>query len=266
MIDIIIPHYNDLRVLDSIRSIVSHPDNIKMRILLMDAYSPPILKSKIKRMLRVQDLHIEKKDKGIFDGINNGLKVSQSEWIGWIGSDDILCQDFRLDFLEKDIDAFFASTAFFDAKKKKLLRFFYPYLKKSFITVPHFSSFVKRNVAKKLIFNNNLETCADFFYFLKLRKSVTKFECSKVISTFMSAGGTSNSSVFQIICTNLQILNILMTKHNSFLSIYYTLLKIYLKIFGKLDVFFRRIFNDKEFILLEKSLINFFGKSGKILK
>ena len=262
-LDIIIPHYNDPRVLDSIKSVVFHPDRSKMKIILMDAYSPKDLKKKIKKILRPQDIHIEKKDKGIFDGINNGLRLSQSEWIGWIGSDDLLNQNFRLNFLDLKLDGYFASTVFYDSYSKKLLLFFYPLIKKNFITVPHFSSFLKRELALKYSFDNNLVTCADFFYFFKINKFLNKIKFTKDISVFMCAGGTSNSSIKQILSTNLLIFKILLKNKNFFASLSYIFIKIFIKIYGKTDVIFRKIFRDPSFIKLENSLINFYKKIEK---
>ena len=77
LISIILPSFNDHRILRSIKSIINFDDTNEVEIVLIDGGSKESLKNNIKRNLRESDQFIYEKDDGIFDAINKGLSLAR---------------------------------------------------------------------------------------------------------------------------------------------------------------------------------------------
>ena len=88
-LDIIVPSFKDPRILVTIASIRRFDDDDLTRIIIVDGGSDEELLGKIKALLNSDDILIAEPDKGIFDALNKGLRACTSEFVGWLGSDDI---------------------------------------------------------------------------------------------------------------------------------------------------------------------------------
>ena len=88
-LSIILPIYNDARIADAIRS-VRRFDNIgTVRLVVIDGGSKKEVKDMISTLLAPGDVFISEPDDGIFDALNKGLGCCGTEFIGWLGSDDV---------------------------------------------------------------------------------------------------------------------------------------------------------------------------------
>ena len=94
-ISIIILSFNDIRVLEAIKSVQAFNDNNEVAIIVIDGGSEDELVKEINSMLSKEDLLISEKDNGIFDGLNKGLNYSKGDYIGWLGSDDFFSSQFN---------------------------------------------------------------------------------------------------------------------------------------------------------------------------
>src|ERR1700722_18695786 len=88
-LSIILPSYNDARVERAIRSIRCFDDAQIVRIILIDGGSNRETLELIRRSLTPADVLVSEPDKGIFDALNKGLDLCETQFIGWLGSDDV---------------------------------------------------------------------------------------------------------------------------------------------------------------------------------
>ena len=91
-ISIIIPSYNDKRIVRTVKSILSQNfDRDKYEIIVMDGGSDKIFFEDTLEYLRDKcNLVIHEKDNGIFDALNKGIDLANGDLIFMIGSDDFL--------------------------------------------------------------------------------------------------------------------------------------------------------------------------------
>ena len=85
---IILPSYNDERVVNAIESIIKIDKNRLSKIYVIDGNSGEKITNKISNQLRQHDIHISEPDHGPFDALNKGLDIVEEEIIGWLGADD----------------------------------------------------------------------------------------------------------------------------------------------------------------------------------
>lgn len=241
-IDFLIPHHNDERIIRAINSICNNYFNDNFRIIVLDTGFNKSLSAKISKSIRYSDIHIINKDKGIFDALNKALDISDSEWVGWIGSDDLLAKEFSPEEvfgLSNKYAAISFTTVFFSDKNKSILRIYKPihskFLRMIGAHVPHFSTYVRTSIAKNIKFDLNWGNYSDqkFFYLIEQNYEI---KISNNISTLMSSGGTSNYSLISIIKMNISVF-INFTKHtNIFHAFFYVIFKIFYKLTQKINL------------------------------
>ena len=93
----VIPSFQDIRILETIESIhkIDVPSSDCIEIIVQDAGSSNEILDKIKNKLKKNDKLFLEKDKGIFDGINKGLKNTTGDLIATLGTDDrVLALDY----------------------------------------------------------------------------------------------------------------------------------------------------------------------------
>jgi glycosyltransferase involved in cell wall biosynthesis len=121
-IAIIIPSFNDLRIVRSIYSVTKRdPENLT-RLYIIDGGSRTEVTNLIRAHLRPHDYLRSEKDAGIFDALNKGLDAVQEEIIGWLGSDDCFASaiDFSAiasAFESEDIDCYLFDLIFTDGAR-----------------------------------------------------------------------------------------------------------------------------------------------------
>ena len=97
---IVIPSFNDLRILETIKSIDDQSLERKdIEVIIMDGGSQVNILSKIKESLKATDTLISEPDNGIFDGLNKGIAISQGDIIFTLGSDDKLSYREALEYI-----------------------------------------------------------------------------------------------------------------------------------------------------------------------
>lgn len=246
LIDFIIPFYDDKRIFKCLPSILNHKHSVKFRIILIAGNPESEYLPQIKKALRARDLLFIGLDKGIFDALNIGLKNTNAEWIGWLGSDDYLSENFDISYLVNAMPGLsfvYYSTAIF--RNDRIIRLYFPFshslLRKIGFHAPHFSSFIRKKSLNNLYFDLSYPVYSDIFFFLEFEKN-RKGIVVKNISTFMSAGGNSNKNVKSIIINNMYLFFDLSKKYNFFYALIFILNKLLYKFFKKFIVIF---FNSK---------------------
>jgi len=210
-IDFLIPHHNDERIIRAIYSIHNNPYSNNFRIIVLDTGFNKSLSNLISNTIRQDDIHIIERDNGIFDALNKGLDISNSEWVGWIGADDLIAKEFNpkeIFSLSIKYAAISYTTVFFSENRRSITRIYKPinnkFLRMNGAHVPHFSTYVRTNIAKKIKFDLAWGNFADqkFFYLIEKYYHIKPLAC---VSTLMSSGGTSNYSFISIIKMNLNV-------------------------------------------------------------
>lgn len=88
-LSIILPSFCDERIVQTISSIRLFDDIDTVRIIVIDGGSSAELVARIEPLLGDRDVLVSEPDKGIFDGLNKGLDLVETPYVGWIGSDDL---------------------------------------------------------------------------------------------------------------------------------------------------------------------------------
>lgn len=115
-LSIIIPSYNDPRIVEAMRSVRRFDDTGCVRLIVIDGASKQAVKDLITPLLGPDDLFMSEPDRGIFDALNKGLDHCTTEFIGWLGSDDIFTGKVpasRVIAALENHDLFVAGTAVF---------------------------------------------------------------------------------------------------------------------------------------------------------
>jgi glycosyltransferase len=199
-ISIIVPSYNDARVIDAISSVRRFDDIGIARIVLIDGGSRPDLVERIAAALRPDDILVSEPDRGIFDALNKGLAASPNEFIGWIGSDDVFSGSVSASMVRdglRDADLFVAHTAHVDGDAVTRLTYSWSSghrLTHRVLNNPHFSTFGRAALLKSETFPLDLRG-ADIAYFLRVFDRGPRVRTVARVATFMQIGGYSNRNM-----------------------------------------------------------------------
>ena len=212
-LSIILLSFNDLRVLRAIDSIRKFDDANTVEIILVDGGSETDVIDAIREQLNEHDQLVSEKDKGIFDALNKGLRLCKTEYLGWLGSDDVFSSEVLssdvLSMLESS-DLFICNLYYFHdgyvtriihslPAQKGLVRFG--------LNNPHFSTFGRSELLASEQFDLSLRG-ADIDYFLRIFDQRPRVVTTAKVATLQEEGGFSNKSSTGILRTNLELLPI----------------------------------------------------------
>ena len=161
----------------------------------------------------------EKKNLGIYEGINYAIKKAKYNYIGILHSDDFyknnnVFKNILEEFKSNDKLLSIHSNVEFVRRhdKKKIIRYFKSENLKSedYINCkhpPHTSLFVNKQIFNKFgLYNIKLKIASDFEFMLRVY-GINKVYSKYVNKTFvvMRIGGTSNKNIFNIIFSNYEV-------------------------------------------------------------
>lgn len=210
-LSIILPSYNDPRIERAIQSIQHFDDLDTVKIVVVDGGSKSEIKELIKRGISKEDVLISEPDQGIFDALNKGLDLCDTEYIGWLGSDDMFTGKVLasqvISALE-NCDLFIANLSFF--RNGYVTRTIHALpsrlgLTKFGLHNPHFATFGSAALLKSERFRLNLRG-SDIDYFLKIFSRRPRVSSVSDIATLQEEGGFSNRSYIGILRTNLELI------------------------------------------------------------
>ncbi len=164
-------------------------------------------------------LIISEKDKGIYDAINKGIKISSGDIISIIHSDDIYFDDNILGFVNsyfdnnQDLDCLIGSTLIKKNHNNSIIRKYNPTIFKTWMlylgfSPPHPSTFMKKEIYDKYgYYKTDYEIAGDFEFFLRIfNKNKIVYKLLKKIFVTMSFGGKSTKSIKSNIVSSKEIL------------------------------------------------------------
>ena len=205
-VSIITVSYNNIDTIeDTVQSVLSQTYQ-NLEYIVIDACSNDGTKDILEKYKNSIDHVIIENDKGMYDGLNKGIKASTGDIIGILHSDDVYKDSF---VIEKIIDTFKTNTnsdiclsdiAFFNGKpedpkvlRKMSAKSFHPWQLKFGWMPPHPGMFVKKNLFEKIGFYSlSFKIAADYEFSLRafLNKEV-KYHKANVCSVLMREGGAS---------------------------------------------------------------------------
>jgi len=218
-IDVLIPVFRDLRVIEAIQSVFDcDRDGVVLRVILQIGDSGPSFQSKVRSHFPQVEIYSDV-DRNIFDAINIGLKKCRGDYILTLGSDDRICDKGLFQklkpFYEKSADYIFCGLEYTDdvwrVKRRwpaATLRLWRYYLGWQY---PHFAFFCSPRVYSELnFFNSKNDTNADYEFFWKLAKKRKSSEFKEGIlyeyGIQMRLGGNSSSGLARIAGHNVRLL------------------------------------------------------------
>ncbi|MBD3797565.1 MAG: glycosyltransferase, partial [Campylobacterales bacterium] len=160
---------------------------------------------------------ISESDRGLYDAMNKGLKMSTGDVVGILNSDDVYASSDILEivaanFQTKNIDCLFGDLEYVNADDlSKVVRYWRSkeYVKGAFHKgwhPAHPTFFVKREFYEKYgLFNLELKIAADYELMLRFLEKY-KLKSAYIHKTFvkMRVGGESNRSIKNIIQANIE--------------------------------------------------------------
>jgi len=144
--------------------------------------------------------HIIKKDKNLYEGLNNGIKIAKGKYIIILHSGDIFWNKNILNIIDGNIDEFDAISGNVIFKhKNKFSRYWNYKIKKltkyNCFKIAHTSLVIKKNIFNRVNYYNtkyNISSDTDFILRLSVIKNL-KFRHIDKIFVIMKSGGLSNS-------------------------------------------------------------------------
>lgn len=224
-LSIILPSFNDPKIVDAIESVRIFDDLGTVQLLVIDGGSQPELLNLIRPLLRPDDILISESDRGIFDALNKGLFLSTTEFIGWLGSDDRFSGQVRASHVVDALlhhDLFVTSLAVFRGDRVRRVTHSLPSrigLVKYGLHNPHFATFGRAALLKSVRFRLDL-LGSDIDYFLRVFAGKPRVATTNSIGVLMREGGFSSRSYRKIVDINLELFAVYAAHTNQMAAVF----------------------------------------------
>ncbi len=144
-------------------------------------------------------------DNGIYDAWNKGVKLSSGDWIMFVGSDDILCKDSVISYVEIINNNpglnFISSKCCLVNKDLLPLRIYgnkWNFIMNKYCVIAHVGSLHHKSLfIEKGYFNNNYKITGDYDFLLRCRDIISPYFIPKV-TAFVREGGISGRNIFKV--------------------------------------------------------------------
>jgi glycosyltransferase involved in cell wall biosynthesis len=221
---IILPSYNDTRIARAIRSVRCFDDIGAVRLVVVDGGSRSEILDLLQRSLFPGDVLVSGPDKGIFDALNKGLDLCDTEYIGWLGSDDMFTGNLPASEVIGRLqgnDLVVANVAHFSGAYLTRVTHAWPAsvgMVKYGLNNPHFGTFGTAALLKSERFRLGLRG-ADIEYFIKIFARKPRVAAVNVIATLAEQGGYSTGSYPLMFGSHLALLRVYATATNWLLAL-----------------------------------------------
>ena len=217
-ISIIIPSFNDQRIERTVKSILSQTySRTNYEIIIVDGGSSANdFEGTLKYLKDVCDIVISEKDQGIFDGLNKGIDLARGDLLFMVGSDDFLISDevfsiAHTEFRENHADLVIFELFYVDKNNTIERHWSLPKNMKNIpehFQIPHFSTFMSKNIVGETRFNLDAFISADFGFFKDLLKKDGKVTIVNQPVVCMTSGGQSSKNLINIVKGNIQSISL----------------------------------------------------------
>jgi glycosyltransferase involved in cell wall biosynthesis len=227
---IILASYNDPRIERAISSIRRFDDIGVVKLVVVDGGSKSDILDLIEARLSPGDVLVSGPDRGIFDALNKGLDLCDTEFIGWLGSDDVFTGNVPasqvIDALAGN-DLFVADVAHFRGDYITRVTHGWPSrfgMVKYGLNNPHFGTFGTAVLLKSERFRLGLRG-ADIEYFVRIFGRKPRVAGVSVVAVLQEHGGYSTGSYRLMLGSHLALMRVYAEATNWVLALAAVLLK-----------------------------------------
>lgn len=217
-ISVITVCFNAVQHIDeTLRSVVVQ-DHDDIEHIVIDGGSTDGTQQKILRYRELIAHYVSEPDRGVYDAMNKGLKVTTGDVVVFVNAGDMIANRDCLSYMSRaftngDEDAIYGDAYMVDPEDIRILKRFWkgePYDREKFRKgwmPPHLGTYIRRGVYERFgHFREDLEVSADYELLLRFmyvhRIKVRYVE--KVLVRFR-LGGMSNRSLLHVLCANLEV-------------------------------------------------------------
>lgn len=201
LISIITVVYNGEEFLEDTIQSVLNQDYKNIEYIIIDGGSTDSSVDIIKKYDSQIAYWVSEPDQGIYDAMNKGIKYSTGEIIGMINADDYYLpnafQTLASTMIASEADIFYGCLNLIHRKSSEVLKVLEGnkdwklYFKMS---IPHPTTFVKREVYENDLYPTKYDIAGDYFFTLKSKLNKKKFEYINCLFVNMRDGGVSNTN------------------------------------------------------------------------
>lgn len=216
-ITIVTVTYNCSNILEkTINSVISQ-DYANIEYIIIDGNSQDGTKNIINKYIDRIDTFISEPDKGIYDAMNKGLERATGDWVFFLNSGDIFCDNEVLSkvatHFKKETDVVWGNVKAIRNNQIIAIEYHTPFFKnnKFFhgMGFSHQSVFVRTPKAQEKKFDLSYKCCADYNMMMQLYKSGANFDyCNVYISEVPADEGFSSENQRTQILDTAKILGI----------------------------------------------------------
>ena len=217
-VSIITVSYNSVRTIsDTIHSVLSQTYD-DLEYIIIDGNSTDGTIELINSFGNRISKFISESDKGIYDAINKGIRLSSGDIIGILNSDDFFYDNHVIEkvvkvFSDDTFDAVFGDVQFINPNDSSRIKRYYSSKffnteKFSYGYMPaHPSFYVRRQLYEKLgYYKTDYKIAADYELLIRfLHINQIKYKYMEMPFVKMRTGGVSNKSIFSRITLNKEI-------------------------------------------------------------
>jgi len=240
IVSIITVVLNDKKnILRTIKS-VNKQNYKKIEYIIIDGQSTDGTKKIIKRNISKVDKFISAKDKGIYDALNKGIKISKGNLVYFLHSGDLFSNKLVIEkkvnyLLKNNYDFVFSHIRYYKNQSENIIRFMKSFNFPKFffrfgIQPPHCSFLLKKKLFYKIgLFNQKYKIAGDFDFLIRLFKLKNlKYSKMDIVSNLQRSGGISDTNLFNKKKVFSEICEIL-KKHKIFYFKFFFILKLILR-------------------------------------
>ena len=227
--------------------------------IIFDANSNDGTSEFLKKNLDNQNLYFRESDKGVYDAINKSFQKVNGQYIIIMHAGDFFYSENSLNqlsefiYLNSSFDFYYSNILFYNKKKKNISRVWNIKSKNNdklnFLKIAHTSLCIKKEISKKIFYDDKMKISADIDYLYNICKHF-KGKYFDNFFIYMEDQGLSNSSKYFF--TKIKEDIIIHYKLFNIFCIFIMIYKVIIKLPG---IFTSKNKFDKDFIV-EKSKLS----------
>jgi len=179
------------RTLDSVAAVKQE----QIEYIIVDGVSVDATLSIIRSRGSLVDRLVSEPDAGIYNAMNKGVRLARGRYVLFINGDDVLVEDgfsSVMDAIKLGVDRIICATTLVGNKEKPdEVLVGRPWCLPFFNSIPHPSSFVRRELLSRRPFREDLRIVSDYDFFLAAFLAQVSFRILPVVTALHQRGGAS---------------------------------------------------------------------------